>query len=436
VKSICWWLVFGVLLADPAQAGDARWSEVHKRNDEAPSERRNTDEASPPDFALRFVPNRTDDVRIPRLIANDFTLEYWIRTSQQGDACNCQWYSFSGVVDAETPNVVNDFGTSLGRGRIWFGTGNPDRTISSGPIGDGLWHHVAATRTRSNGQLRLYIDGVQVAATTAGTQSLVSPPGIAFGRMQTGYGSMDGDLDDVRIWDRALTAVEVATAFASCAIDPQSPGLVGYYRFDEGISGTVHDWSPSGAHGVVRGAPTWLELSLPVSSPQITYAPTSQTVCPSGTAQFRVAVLNTGSASYLWQFEDSGGIWLDVPDAPLQYGGGTVAADANDAPSMNVTCSLIRDAPPIRFRCVVTNACGSVTSPIATLMPCLADLTCDNLVGDEDFVVFAAAYNLLDCADPAMESGCPADLNGDGLVDDGDFVQFVAAYNNLGCIEP
>ncbi len=65
--------------------------------------------------------------------------------------------------------------------------------------------------------------------------------------------------------------------------------------------------------------------------------------------------------------------------------------------------------------------------------PCPADLTADGIVEDGDFVVFAAAYDVLDCADPAMPFECPSDLNADGLVDDSDFVQFVQAYNDLLC---
>ncbi len=64
---------------------------------------------------------------------------------------------------------------------------------------------------------------------------------------------------------------------------------------------------------------------------------------------------------------------------------------------------------------------------------CPGDLNHDALVDDSDFVVFAQAYNLLDCADPAMPAGCPADLNHDQVVDDADFVLFAVAYNKLVC---
>ncbi len=81
------------------------------------------------------------------------------------------------------------------------------------------------------------------------------------------------------------------------------------------------------------------------------------------------------------------------------------------------------------------NGTQAVSAPILVHIrhPCPADLNTDALVDDADFVIFAGAYNILDCADPAMTSGCPADLNADSLVDDSDFVAFVAAYDALLC---
>lgn len=71
------------------------------------------------------------------------------------------------------------------------------------------------------------------------------------------------------------------------------------------------------------------------------------------------------------------------------------------------------------------------TYNIATV--CSGDLNNDGYVDDSDFVLFVNAYNILDCADPAMPAGCPADFNGDGVVDDGDFVIFVQSYDLLVC---
>jgi hypothetical protein len=64
---------------------------------------------------------------------------------------------------------------------------------------------------------------------------------------------------------------------------------------------------------------------------------------------------------------------------------------------------------------------------------CGADFNDDDVVDDSDFQVFVVAYNLLDCADPAMAAACPTDLNADELVDDADFQVFIVAYDALLC---
>ena len=62
-----------------------------------------------------------------------------------------------------------------------------------------------------------------------------------------------------------------------------------------------------------------------------------------------------------------------------------------------------------------------------------ADINADGMVNDGDFALFAAQYDIVVCADPAMPSDpsdpCSADLNRDGLVDDADFVIFALGYN-------
>jgi endonuclease I len=64
---------------------------------------------------------------------------------------------------------------------------------------------------------------------------------------------------------------------------------------------------------------------------------------------------------------------------------------------------------------------------------CPGDLNGDSTVDDSDFVLFATAYDLFDCADPSMPAGCPSDLTGDSAVDDSDFVLFASAYDAFLC---
>lgn len=83
----------------------------------------------------------------------------------------------------------------------------------------------------------------------------------------------------------------------------------------------------------------------------------------------------------------------------------------------------------------ISNADGSANAALLTVTTpaCLGDLNTDGLVDDADFQLFAVAYDLLECTDPAMAAACPSDLNADGLVNDADFSLFASAYDTLVC---
>jgi len=119
-----------------------------------------------------------------------------------------------------------------------------------------------------------------------------------------------------------------------------------------------------------------------------------------------------------------------------------VVFDANDAP-VAVRQFAVPPQPPVFIKFNPHDGAlyylgYSYNTPTSTLrrirkLPCPADLNGDGRVDDGDFIVFAIAYNVLDCFDPAMPIDCPADFNSDAFVDDADFVTFLAAYNDLLC---
>lgn len=146
---------------------------------------------------------------VPRQVSDDFTLEAWFRTSSTAGATGTgnPWYTNSpaaGLVDAETFDIVNDFGSTIqGDGRVLAGIGNPDITIRSGPgYNDGRWHHFAMTRVRSSGVFRLYLDGAEVASATGQTGALTAPGAIRLG-------ANTGDVDEAAIYPTALSAARV-----------------------------------------------------------------------------------------------------------------------------------------------------------------------------------------------------------------------------------
>ncbi|MBY0111219.1 MAG: hypothetical protein K2Y21_00250 [Phycisphaerales bacterium] len=115
-------------------------------------------------------------------------------------------------------------------------------------------------------------------------------------------------------------------------------------------------------------------------------------------------------------------------------GQGSCEAIYVDTLQIDTYSRLINPACRIYYNTLINN--GTIDFPanvIPLAPPCPGDLNGDTLVDDADFVIFATAYNILDCADPAMAPGCPADLNADLFVDDADFVLFANAYNELLC---
>ncbi|MBL8874207.1 MAG: hypothetical protein JNM86_00250 [Phycisphaerae bacterium] len=150
--------------------------------------------------------------------------------------------------------------------------------------------------------------------------------------------------------------------------------------------------------------------------------------------------LEQGGIAYFssGQTTGTGNTWVTRQSAWL------AAADFTRFDGLVGTPDFSTAGAPIQlgYRTATSNSGGGAFSQVVNydnwsvrvhFVPCTSDLTSDGAVDDTDFVLFATAYDILDCADPSMPSGCPADVNGDGFVDDTDFVQFSQAYDALEC---
>jgi len=153
-------------------------------------------------------------VQVSNVISNDFSIVFWVNTTATGGTGT--WWQGLGLVDGTTGSNANDFGTALIGNSLAFGTGHPDTTIvSATPINDGTWHHCTATRTQSSGLMQLYVDGALQATGTGSTNALTAPAFLRFGSIQTGIGYFAGNLDDIRLYGRALGSLEVAALYES-----------------------------------------------------------------------------------------------------------------------------------------------------------------------------------------------------------------------------
>ena len=86
---------------------------------------------------------------------------------------------------------------------------------------DGQFHHVAGVLDRGAGQIHLYLDGVLVDSTPIGSLGNIdSAAPLAIGVLDRGSFGVDdgffpGTIDEVEMFSRALTAVEIAGLFAA-----------------------------------------------------------------------------------------------------------------------------------------------------------------------------------------------------------------------------
>ncbi len=92
---------------------------------------------------------------------------------------------------------------------------------------DGAWHHIVAVRdSGAQGDMRLYVDGAAVALVDRGG-SWSAGYGARFGAHGTSSsGAFDGYIDEIAIWDRALTATEAEGLFSAAIPEPATLGLV------------------------------------------------------------------------------------------------------------------------------------------------------------------------------------------------------------------
>jgi hypothetical protein len=134
--------------------------------------------------------------------------------------------------------------------------------ITQSAFGSG-WHHVAGTY---DGQIMsIYLDGVLQNTNDAGGpyeiqytyhNALIIGAEAGSGAAPFGY-YYNGSVDEVRIWNIARPQDSIAAA-KSRDLSGNEPGLIGYWRLNEGSGTTAVDASPYHQNGTIVNSPTWI----------------------------------------------------------------------------------------------------------------------------------------------------------------------------------
>jgi len=121
----------------------------------------------------------------------------------------------------------------------------------------GTWQHIAVVFD-SNQDIVIYKNGVLVETVSNSSNpiSSLSPQSIGRAQKTGSEGYFDGLIDEVRIWNVARSATEIAENYNKRVSD-NSAGLVGYWKFDQGSGTTAFDSSDTGADGTLINGTAW-----------------------------------------------------------------------------------------------------------------------------------------------------------------------------------
>jgi len=121
---------------------------------------------------------------------------------------------------------------------------------------DGQWHHLVITVPGGSQSditnTKAYVDNKEM--TKGSGTSSVAPGAYSNFYIATGsYGYFNGSIDEVRIYNRALSPAEVSQLYEF------APGPVGYWDFEENTGTTIKDKSGNGNTGTLYNSPTWTQ---------------------------------------------------------------------------------------------------------------------------------------------------------------------------------
>lgn len=161
----------------------------------------------------------------------------------------------SSVMGIEETFLIRFGDVSIPNNRMQIAGGSTATNVPM-DFSTGVWYHVAAVY--DGAQLKVYING-QLQATTTASRTIDLTNSWA-GGFHFGYSSngrlLDGAISEARIWSRALSPGDIANGM--CVVDPSTPGLIGYWKFNEGTGKIAHDISGKGHDATANAGVTWI----------------------------------------------------------------------------------------------------------------------------------------------------------------------------------
>jgi len=167
---------------------------------------------------------------------DNFTVATWIYISGDGNL------GYNGLISAGKFRLFIDNSTNYMHSQIGSsGSYNHTSTVS---VSRNTWHHVVLTFDGSS--RKYYLDGVM----SESNSTYGSGAGWynTLGTAQTNAYYLNGLLDEVRVYNRALSPAEISQLYN------WAPGPVGYWKMEEKTGGNIYDSSGNSNTGGLTGS--------------------------------------------------------------------------------------------------------------------------------------------------------------------------------------
>lgn len=211
----------------------------------------------------------------------NFTIELWVKSETQNNEIQTI------VSKRDVTNLVNGFDIRLVNNYISFHWNDGESLAAPYQIITNQWHHIAVTN--AGGTYSLYIDGV-IMNSTSGTIPISNLADCIIGAMDQPTVApfkpehyFDGGMDELRIWDTALSPMQIRTMMnqeiednAGSVKGTIAPldmlglpwtSLIGYYRMNQSsdiISGNLTANNNITINGLLRNMTTLQAETAPI----------------------------------------------------------------------------------------------------------------------------------------------------------------------------
>ncbi|TSC89923.1 MAG: thrombospondin N-terminal-like domain-containing protein [Parcubacteria group bacterium Gr01-1014_3] len=198
--------------------------------------------------------------------SSTFTVSLWAESPSY--KANPMALAIRNGTDPNQLFALYPYDTTNGNGARVFYSGASIINQNNGSIANTGWHHFLFV-SRSSTDHELFVDGSSVGTSATSKTLPATLTNVTIGAWEPNAQWYSGSIDEVRVYDRALSAAEVAALYKSGAPDKRSEanvnqnkrfdgGLVGFWPFNgPDVSGTVAtDRGSGGNNGTLTGGPS------------------------------------------------------------------------------------------------------------------------------------------------------------------------------------